>query len=132
MGEVHLQLAVFQQRKSCELRAVVAGNGLKHPILTIREALHDRLKGFVDRLGGVIAGFDPNAHPRHALHKREDTRFSFALLADDCIDLPMAKFNAKLNDFGGVLRCFDRDFSYFHGLFWLSYCDAASLAGRCF
>ena len=67
MGEVHLQLAVLQQRKLRELRAVIAGDGLEHLILLLREVRHNLMQGFHDCLGGVVASFDPNAHPRHAL-----------------------------------------------------------------
>ena len=104
MGEVHLQLAVLQQRKLRELRAVIAGDGLEHLILLLREVRHDRLQGFVDCLGGMVLSLDPNTHPRHALHQGQNAGLALVLLTDDRVDLPMAKLSAKVHDLGAFFN----------------------------
>ena len=53
---------------------------------------------FIDRLCGMVLSLDPNAHLRHVLHKRENARFIFVLFADDCVDLTMTEFCAKIYD----------------------------------
>ena len=72
MGEVHLQRAVLHQRKPCKLGAVIAGNGLEHLIALFCKVGHDRLQGFVDRFGSMVASLDPNTHSRHALHQGQN------------------------------------------------------------
>ena len=100
MDEVHLQLAVFQQRKLRKFRTVVAGNGLEHLIPLLSKVGHDLLQGFHDCLGGMILSLDPNTHPRHALGQGQDTGFAFILLTDDRVDFPVAKLGAKAHDLG--------------------------------
>ena len=52
------------------------------------------MQGFYDCLGGVVLSLDPNTHPRHALHQGQNAGLTLVLLADDRIDLPMAKMSA--------------------------------------
>lgn len=122
MREVHLQLAVLEQRKSRELRPVVTGDGFEHLISLLSKVGHFLLQGIVDRLGSMIVSLDPNAHPRHAFHQGQNARLVFVLFADDRVELPMTNPVRKFT-ISGVLRWSDRVFSYFRGLF--GFCVAA-------
>ena len=46
----------------------------------------------------MVLSFDPDAHPRHALDKREHTRLIFILFADDRVDLPVTEFGTGIRD----------------------------------
>lgn len=115
-GEVHLQIAIFQKGKPRKLRTVVAGNGLEPMFALLHEVRHDLLQSLVDRLGGMVASLAPDAHPRHALHKRENTRLVLALIADDSVDLPMTELGANAHDLGAFFAQNELTFSMFCGI----------------
>lgn len=98
MCEVYLQTSVLKKRKSRELRAVIACDGFEHLIISLRELRHDSLQHFRDCLGGMVLSLNPDAHSCHALDKREDTRLIFILFADDCVNLPVIEFGARIHD----------------------------------
>ena len=46
----------------------------------------------------MVFSLDPDAHPRHALDKREHTRLIFIFFADDRVDLPVTEFGTGIRD----------------------------------
>ena len=46
----------------------------------------------------MVFSLDPDAHPRHALDKREHTRLIFILFADNRVDLPVTEFGTGIRD----------------------------------
>ena len=46
----------------------------------------------------MVFSLDPDAHPRHALDKREHTRLIFILFADDRVNLPVTEFGTGIRD----------------------------------
>ena len=50
----------------------------------------------------MILSFDPDTHPCHALHKRENTRLIFILFTDDRVNFQMSKLGTQFHDCGAI------------------------------